>query len=66
MASVQQDISNMRRINFTEEDIIALARQKGLKEVCSYNIICRDSQEISKRVYNISISGTDSSMKKSA
>ena len=54
----------MRRTNFTEEDIITLARQKGLKEVCTFSVTCKDSQELAKNIYNISINGVDSSMKK--
>jgi hypothetical protein len=61
---VQQDGLNMKRTNFTEEDIIALARQKGLKEVCEFNITCKDSQEKARRDYNISIKGIDLSNKK--
>ena len=52
---VQQDGLNMKRTNFTEEDIIALARQKGIKEVCEFNITCKESQEKARRDYNISI-----------
>jgi hypothetical protein len=54
----------MKRTNFTEEDIVALAKQKGLKEVCEFNITCKDSQELARRDYNISIKGIDSSNKK--
>ena len=61
---VQQDGLNMKRTNFTEEDIVALARQKGLKEVCEFNITCKDSQELARRNYNISVKGIDSSNKK--
>ena len=51
----------MKRTNFTEEDIVALARQKGLKEVCEFNITCKDSQELARRDYTITINGIDSS-----
>lgn len=61
---VQQDGLNMKRTNFTEEDIVVLARQKGLKEVCEFNITCKDSQEKARRDYNISIKGIDSGNKK--
>ena len=61
---VQQDGLNMKRTNFTEEDIITLARQKGLKEVCGFNVTCKDSQEKARRDYNITIKGIDSCMKK--
>ena len=61
---VQQDGLNMKRINFTEEDIVTLARQKGLKEVCEFNVTCKDSQGLARRDYNISIKGIDSGNKK--
>jgi len=60
----QQDGLNMKRTNFTEEDIVALARQKGLKEVCEFNITCKDSQELARRDYTITINGIDSSNRK--
>ena len=60
----QQDGLNMKRTNFTEEDIVALARQKGLKEVCEFNINCKDSQELARRYYTITINGIDSSNRK--
>ena len=61
---VQQDGLNMKRTNFTEEDIVALARQKGLKEVCEFSITCKDSQNKARRDYTITIKGIDSCMKK--
>lgn len=61
---VLQDGLNMKRTNFTEEDIIALARQKGLKEVYEFNVTCKDSQDKARRDYNITIKGIDSCMKK--
>jgi hypothetical protein len=54
----------MKRTNYTEEDIIILARQKGLKEVCEFNVTCKDSQEKARRDYTITIKGIDSCMKK--
>ena len=60
----QQDGLNMKRTNFTEENIISLARQKGLKEVCEFNVTCKDSQDKARRDYNITIKGIDSCMKK--
>ena len=54
----------MKRTNFTEEDIVALARQKGLGEVCEFNVTCKDSQELARRDYTITIRGIDSCMKK--
>ena len=61
---VLQDGLNMKRTNFTEENIISLARQKGLKEVCEFNVTCKDSQDKARRDYNITIKGIDSCMKK--
>lgn len=61
---VQQDGLNMKRINFTEEDIVALAKQKGLREVCEFNVTCKDSQETARRDYIITIKGTDDCLKK--
>ena len=61
---VRQDGLNMKRTNFTEEDIIILARQKGLREVCEFNVTCKDSQEPARRDYTITIKGIDSCMKK--
>ena len=61
---VQQDGLNMKRTNYTEEDIVALARQKGLKEVCEFNVTCKDSQEKARRDYTITIKGIDACMKR--
>ena len=54
----------MKRLNLSAEDICTIGRDKGLKEICSYEIVCKDVQQESRRDYNITIVGIDSSLKR--
>lgn len=55
---------NMNGINISREDVMSIARNQGVKEVCSYSITCTDEDAKAKRVYTLVIEGIDCALKR--